>query len=643
MRADQRLTTAAPAADRDVTSVPEWFLDAVLLLVAVFAAAAVYTNAIPGEFVLDDTKQIAGNDLILQDRLLWTALTSDLWAFNRSPGAASASYWRPTLVLWWVGSVRVLGLNPQAWHIANILLHVAVILVAWGLLRRLSVARPVAGGIALLFAVHPVHVESVAWISGASDMLVSATMLGALWCVLSGRQRAGRAKSAAAIGLYVLAAGSKEIAVVFPLIVAAAVYVLPRPGASAARRRLDALASAVPFAAVAAVYLVARQLVIGETGVGRSTAMLGNVILTAPSVLAFYLRQIFFPAWIGPSYPLRPLSFDDLGPANLLIPAVVAAAATAAVLRLVRRDPARQIGAALWVLPLAPALNIGAFFREHIVHDRYLYLPTLGALMVAVPALAAGLRRLPWLAARAPWAAFLVAVVAGVPLSLQTIRYNSAWLTDLALAERGLRSDPDSTFNHTQHGVFLHAAGRREEALAAFDRAMEIQPWLNAYLGRAEVLLDLGRYGEAESDLRRALARYGPQFAAYERLAACHQRRNRLDDAVEVLIEARRELPGRRCAITDHIAVLLHEGSRPAEALAELEAVRGGVEAEYGAAARLVLFHLGMLYDELGRPDDARAALREYLEKTQGYADPTTVRCREQAREKLKPGHQPSG
>ena len=131
-----------------------------------------------------------------------------------------------------------------------------------------------------------------------------------------------------------------------------------------------------------------RALLLGQVAKTNATEEpLSAIILTAPSLLAFYLRQSLFPLIIGPSYPLRALDAGSLSPANFWLPLLVVVVAAVLIVWAVRQGLVQQIGATIFLLPLLPALNINAFIPEQLVHDRYLYLPLLGFLMVVVPSL----------------------------------------------------------------------------------------------------------------------------------------------------------------------------------------------------------------------------------------------------------------
>ena len=360
------------------------------------------------------------------------------------------------------------------------------------------------------------------------------------------------------------------------------------------------------------------------------------MLLTLPSVVVFYLRQVCLPLWIGPSYPLRAVEAATLGFSNFVLPVIVLGAVVWLVWR--RLESALSwVGLALFTLPLLPALNINAFLPEQLVHDRYLYLPLLGLLMLAVPALASVCKRtLAGDAQRAGWTCAALVVLAVVPLGLQTVRYNQAWLSELALWEWGVRSDPTSAFNHSQHGVALRGAGRNAEALQAFDRALDIEPVTDAFLNRAGIALDEGRFAKADRDLGRVLDAFPDNENAIQLLALSYQKQQRSAELVALLRSARERIAFQRGSLTTNLAVALYASGQKDEALAELEAARSSAPRDPTSIGRASLFYLGALYAERGRLAEAQGVFEEYLEASNGFRDPETLKKREQAKSRLE-------
>ena len=612
------------------------------LLPALVLGFLVYTNTLHGEFVYDDRRQISRNTLIQDDSQFWRAMTSDVWAFKGGDQAVS-NYWRPSFVLWMILNFRAFGLSTFGWHLANILLHLAVVTLAFALLRRLDLSRPVAGAIALIFAVHPVHSESVAWISGAPDLILCAAMVGSMWFVKLMGEEKTPLRWTVAIALYLVALGAKEVAILYPLIVVALLWRRTGSGEQGVTWK-RALSIAWPFVAAAVAYFIIRRSILGSIEqLPEGGASLGGTILTTPAVFAFYLRQLVFPYWIGPSYPLRAVTTANIGVGNCLIPLVVSIVAGWWMIRMARRSKTARIGLALFLIPLLPAMNIAAFHPEQLVHDRYLYVPLLGFLLLTLPALASLLQRV-WgeRVSRGPLLVYIFAVIVGVPLAAQTVRYNRAWTSNLALWEWGVRSDPNSAFNYQQHGVYLHEAKRLEEAIGAFNRSIEIGPSAPAYTARGSTLIDQKRFPEAERDLREVTSRQVAQVApytmyqAYEGLAICFTQQGKLNQAADSIAEARGRLQQYTAALTEKLAVILYLGGQKQEALNQLNAVRAQGRTETLPESRLIFYRLGLLNVELGHPQDARDDFQEFLMLTRNTLTPDIAKARSDSEAALR-------
>jgi protein O-mannosyl-transferase len=636
----------------------EWWLVAGLAAVCL----VVYANSLGGQFVYDDNQQILQNPAVRSGQQLWRAFSNDVWAFKTGGQAGVSDYWRPLFVVWLAVNRALFGLDSTTgWHVANLLLHVGVVLVGYGLLRSLPLARPVAAAVMLLFAVHPVHVESVAWISGSPDTLMSLAILGALWLVLPIQQRATATRWLAALGLYLLALLVKETAVVFPLLlfVTACVY---RPRSDSSMGRLKTTGKFVlPFLLVTAVYLVARLIVMGQLAGSRPWQRpLLDVLLSLPGVLTFYLRQLLLPIRLGPSYPWRIIGPDEIGLASFWLPLLVVLAVIGLLLWLARGRPLAQLGLAIFALFLMPALNLNAFNPEHIVHDRYLYLPLLGALLVVADLAMAGLSRRPGFdPERAGSLVFLAALVLSVPLAWQTARYNRAWQSDVELWAWGVRSDPGSVFNRYLYGYALARAGQPAAAVEQFTAVINDRPLsgpyysyqqaVEAHLERADIASRQGDLASAAADLqtvvhldpadlsREDLENHQHQRRrAYERLAIVYQQQGRIEETVALLHRARLELPGQACSLTANLAVVLYLSGQKEQALNELENIRHQVEAEYSALCRMNLFYLGQLYNELGRQAEAQALLESYLALSEPFYDSQTQNLQRLARQLLR-------
>lgn len=598
----------------------KWLVPLVLVCFVVFA------NTVGGEFVYDDTRQIVRNTLIQDNSLVWKALTSDVWAFKGDGTQAASNYWRPTFTLWNILCFRLFGMSPAGWHVANILLHAGVSVMAFLLLRRWEFSGAVAFAIALVFAVHPVHVESVAWIAGSPDLLFSLAFLGSLWFATSFRESRSSNHLILTVLLYAVALGAKEVG-----ILCLPIYYFVLKDSEPTRKKADNNTPLLALGAVAVVYFVARLGVLGAVSRPPDDAVpLGDALMSVPMMFAFYLRQIFAPVWLAINYPLTPVT--QIGAMNFFVPLVVSLAVLAGLFFLVRTSNKNRIAAAIFLLPLIPAMNATAFISEQIVHDRYLYLPLLGVLMLLVPFVTQYVNERN---------VMITCCVIAAALSVQTFRYNTAYANELALWTWTSAID-DSAFTSMQLGGALAEAGRNDEALAAYSAAIEKKPAIRGYLGRGRIYNSLKQYPEAEKDLIKALAmpierqEAYAMYQVYESLGIAYVEQRKLDQAASIFRESRNSLPIYKAALTEKLAIVYYQGNQKDQALKELEGAQAKARQELLPESKGVFLRLGMLYQEAGRKEEARNAFNEYLRLTASISDKNTIGYRSQASKALE-------
>lgn len=596
----------------------KWILPLVAVCVAVFA------NSLSGTFVYDDVRQILRNPLIQNNSLIWQALTSDVWAFKGDGSIAASNYWRPTFTAWHIFNFRLFGTSPTGWHVTNLILHSGVCVLVFGSLRRWAFPALSAFVVAFIFAVHPVHVESVAWVSGSPDLLFVAAFLGSLWFTQSYTETGRHSSLIFTILLYAVALGAKEIGILcLPIFF----LVMSRNGSD---RSIDRKIPMLALASTAAIYFVLRWLILGAIMHPTDDAVSPwSAILSIPEMFAFYLRQIFFPYWFGANYPLEPVS--QIGLANFAIPLVISAAALAIVYLLIKANSRGILAAAIFFLPLITAMNATAFVSQQIVHDRYLYLPLLGILMFIIPLLIklAGER-----------AVLIAAVVIGSLLSVQTIIYNAAWKDELSLWTRTSSID-DSSFTAMQYGSALAEAGRDQESINAYTTAIEKKPVQRGFLGRGRGYLKLKQYQNAESDLINAInvppdkSEAYALYQAYEALGITYTEQRKYEAAIKNFTDAREQLPMYSASLSVNLAIVRYQNGQKEDALRELETARPQARKELLPESKAVFLRLGMLYLEAGRKDESRDALVEYIALTESASDKITNAGRTQARKLL--------
>ena len=613
---------------------------AIIALVAFLA----YANSLSGDFVYDDKRQILMNPLIQDPSLYGKALISDVWAFKGDGKTVTSNYWRPTFTAWSILNFRLFGRDPFGWHLLNILLHVGVCLLAYLLLRRWGLSQNVSFVIALIFALHPVHVESVAWIAGSPDLLFGIFLLGALLLADIAVEATGSRRTVyllAGLISYALALGAKETAFFcFPIFFL--IFSRYRSGsANGSERktqrttvRLSAL-----FASMAIAYFLLRWEILGrisqpaENGASATAA-----ILSAPEIFAFYLRQIIFPVWLGPNYGIRAVQSLDL--TNFWLPLIVCAIAIYCFWKLSTRSFSQTIGMAIFLLALLPAFNIRAFLPEQIVHDRYLYLPLLGFLMLVMSFLAELSVR--YFEKKGEAVFITTGVLISLALGVQTFRCNRIWNNELSLWQHAVTIDPNSSSNWSALGAELTEEDRLDEALAAYQKSLAIWPRPLALIGHSQILVRKGDLDAAIGEVKPVIENQQGEtdlytiYQAYETLAVALEAKGSFPDAEKYLREARARLPMYRAALAEKLAVILYNENRKRDALQELESVKDSAARELLPASKAVFFRLGLLYVEVGNKQAAYENLNTFLRSSVASKDKETDNERQVAMDALR-------
>jgi tetratricopeptide (TPR) repeat protein len=428
---------------------------------AIFAAVLlVYWPALHGGFIWDDLLNIDRNPLIRSDSGLWK-----IWL-----GKGNAyDYYPLTWTTWWL-EWRAWGREVTGYHVVNFLLHAATAAMLWRVLVRLEV--PGALVAALVFALHPVNVESVAWISERKNTLSMFLAATSVALYLDARKRRERVMYWGAVGVFMLALLAKPSVVMLP----ATLLILAwwKQG-SITRSDLRGVAPMFIIAVLAAVVTVWFHHARGIRGVEvRSDGPLGR-LAGAGMAVCFYLQKLVAPVNLSFAYPRWQIHPSELRVWLPLAGLIVVSVVLLLGQRFWGRGPAAAL--ACFVVMLAPVLGfIDVYFmRFSFVADHWQYPACIAPIAFAVGAVAHLLRRIP----RPPVRTALGGVIAfGVCASLAALARSQAGLyeSSAALWADAVAKSPDSWLAVTNHASELASAGRIDDARWQFLRAIEINP-----------------------------------------------------------------------------------------------------------------------------------------------------------------------
>ncbi len=553
----------------------------------VLGTLAVYLPAARHGFTLYDDGDYVTENPMVQNGLTWAGVK---WAFT----TGHAGNWHPLTWLSHMADCQVAGLNPGVPHCVNILLHTANAVLVFVLLRRLARVRADASArqagaiwpsafVAALFAWHPLHVESVAWIAERKDVLSAVFALLALLAygkAVTGdkRQVTGEDKAHApglspvtcrrspfywlALGCFALGLMSKPMVVTLPLVMLLLDY-WPlnrmRSAECGARNFAKLLLEKWPFFALSAASCVVTFLAQRH---GGAVATLHSVPLAyrlenVPVAYAKYLLKIFWPARLAVFYPL-----------NLRSPLQVAASVAALLVISGLAWRARcscpyWLTGWLWFLgTLVPVIGLVQVGGAALA-DRYTYLSSIGIFWAVALGVRDGAERFQ---ISKPVVGTLAGLALAACLSL-THRQLNFWRDDVALFRHAIAVTKNNDAAHINLGFALEKAGRKSEAKAEYQAALRIAPQNGLALNNlANLLDDLGQRDEAMADFQEAL-RLNPKYvAARNNYGTLLVELGRFDEARQQYAIAARLAPTDWHAPYLTGKVLLKEG-RDAEAL----------------------------------------------------------------------------
>jgi tetratricopeptide (TPR) repeat protein len=475
----------------------------------------VYSGTLSFDFVWDDWPQIVNNPIIRSWSNLPRAFGSDLWYHV----ARHQVYYRPLFVAWSILNYSLFGLRPWGWHLGALLLHIAAVFSVFCLVRRLGIEYWTAALATLIFALHPVHIEPVSWVSAASDTMVTIFIALSFVAYLNGRagemipaSRKTVAWRVASLALFVCALLTKEMAVFFAGIVGIYAWLNPANGpASLSKRAVRSAIEAAPHIALTVAYVLLRKhALVHATGQFDPAHGLSDVVKTMPLVLSIYLKQLILPVGITGFYYTPYVTSAILS--QVVLPVGILVTLVYLLWAWNKREGHSTVAfAGLWLLVgLAPALYLRNFGNGDFVRDRYMYLPSIGFAILA----AVALRRLPsflcWRAGAIQISAVALLACGYVGASVAQQTY---WGNDLVLLLRGHSLYPSNPYTIAGLAKEYSQRGAHEQAIALAESVVRDHPeYSYGPLALAEAYIHAGRFSEGRTWLNRV----DPDYAKSE-------------------------------------------------------------------------------------------------------------------------------
>ena len=573
--------------------------------------------------LLDDDVYVTRNPQV-QEGL---SAASVAWAFTQTHGAN----WHPLTWLSHMLDVEMFGLRAGRHHAVSLALHTVNVVLLFLLLLRATGALWPSAFTAALFAVHPLHVESVAWVAERKDVLSALFFFLTLWVWIGYTRRPSAGRFVAAAVLFAAGLGSKPMLVTLPFVLllfdwwplrrlekpagagaGATAGVGARAGAEAGAgagiRRL--VVEKLPLFTLSAVSCIVTMYAqkTGGAIVSLQAIPFQERIAGAFLACARYLGKALWPVRLSVYYPhdawARP-SWMIAGSALLFV------ALTVAALRLYRRAPFVAVGWLWFTGMLVPVIGLVQVGDQGMA-DRYTYLPLIGIFIAVAWGTAELVRARPSLRPAVGIAALAVVAAAAVAARAQAAR----WESDIALFGQAVANTSRNPTARNNLGLALFNAGRTEEAIVQYREGLALEP-TDTFARRnlAYALILQGQFAEALDHYALVLEQMPDDPESLFHMGQALQKLGRPEDAIARYTQALRQKPDFGEARNNLANLLLVQG-RTEEAVAQY---RAGLEASPTNAS--LRYNLARVLARQGRQDEAAALLQEALRMKPDFAE----------------------
>jgi len=478
------------------------------IFIIALIAFGVYFNTLFNGFVDDDGAQVLRNPWITDIKHLPDMFSKSVWSFLKSD---VSNYYRPMMHVTYMINYHIFGLQAWGFHLVNVLFHMGNSVLAFLLIERLLgssylvehtstfLSPPFIA--AVLFAVHPIHTEAVAWVAALPESAFTFFCLLSFYFFILSKERVG-VRHAASVIIFFVALLFKETAVTLPIILLIYDLVL-RGNRRVASHHLKIYA---PYVAAAAIYFIMRYRVLSgllaplkeQTGISSY-----QLVINVLPLFKEYLEKMLLPLNLNFWHPFHPIAslFTVDGTVSLIVVLLFVCCAAVAL----KKNRIAFLALVIILVPLLPAFYIAGLPKKPFA-ERYLYFPSFGFVMLAALLFS-------WLLAkyRKGIGIFLMFVTIAALYSAGTISRNAIWKDDYVLLSDTVKRAPDAAIPRYNLAIaMMNDRGEVDDAIEQFGLLIKKHPHdvqvaqFHAAFGHA--LLMKNRLDEAIGELKLAFS-----------------------------------------------------------------------------------------------------------------------------------------
>jgi tetratricopeptide (TPR) repeat protein len=462
----------------------------IIYVVLTLATLAVYWQVNQYSFVnLDD------NFYVTQNHYVQSGITTDgfCWAFRTT----YAEFWHPLTWLSLMFDYQLYGTNAGGYHFTNLILHILSTLLLFWLFNRMTKEIWPSAFVAALFALHPLHVESVAWIAERKDVLSAFFWMLTLCLYVCYTEKPSAKRYLPVLFSFAGALMSKAMVVTLPIIMILLDYwPLKRFDSQKGNPVIWQLKEKTPFFVLSAVISLATLY--AEYNPLEKGYSLSSRLANAPVAFAAYLKKIFWPYDLSVFYPFS----DQLPGWQVWGTALLIFFISAAVIDAVKRMPYLFVGWFWYMIILLPVAGIIQFNPQAAMADRYTYLPSIGIFF----GLAWGIGLLFPREDLRKKILFPAGMIFLTIMALLAWRQCGYWRSNLELFNHAVQVTKNDALMHHLRGAAFAELGRYQHAIEDFNEAIRLKPDdAESYFNRGNVYAELGQYQRTIEDCTEAI------------------------------------------------------------------------------------------------------------------------------------------
>jgi tetratricopeptide (TPR) repeat protein len=494
-----------------------------IALALAIITAIVFSGVFKNDFInFDDNVYVTSNTHI-QQGLSWEGV---MWAFTTIYG----SNWHPLTWISHMLDIQFFGLNPAGHHLTNLIFHILATLLLFGFLRYATGKVWVSSLVAALFALHPVHVESVAWVAERKDVLSAIFWFLTLWAYVYYTRSPNKRKYALVLILFAFGLLAKPMLVSLPFILLLLDY-WPLERMTLNRQAvglllLEKIPLLIMAVASSIITVIAQQEAISGFNRIDFKIRLSNAILS----YCIYLWQAFWPTGLAIFYPYaNPHSINVLGCSFLLV------VVTVAVLWKGRQSKFLITDWFWFIIALIPVIGIVQVGGQAHA-DRYTYLPFIGIFIIFIWGFNEISEKI---LIRNKMVMKIVIAILFLALSVKTWVQVGNWKNSLTLFSHAIDVTKGNDLAYMNLGLTTESMGRPLEAIDYYQKAIDIDPnYGDAHYNLATTLMHLGRTDEAIAHFKKALDIDPNKIITLDNLAAAYFQKNQVSNAIPLVQKA---------------------------------------------------------------------------------------------------------